>query len=527
MCSIGRTSTTIRTNTSDNSHYGAMCMHAMHNEAVDQRGHSYHTNSKHSHLFWLRSHCLGHVRNSFGPPPCPACHTMKRFRSIGPVPIDAGIDATGTVRVVRVDHQFKAVLSKYSKKTGKVERAFGTRRPTVAASIQQLADSKMPLISKPELIRLIDKMRDLTPYECNADDNRRDKVKVFHQIYGVFCDGKPMSALFQKSQDRWKKVASDNGGIYHCWGPLEIETIIKVFFIWLWPLYDDGLRFPHIQRVDIGRICILILCGGMYIDLDVLPNRDVYYQVPFAVCRIDRTAWKKTTKKKQKYNLWLEIEAIIADPRNPLLTRWLRFVVDRVIRTGYGPGRFWHIAKARYVMYTTGPTALNAFLAQKHERETVRSLRFIACNVQKLQQKLSAKEQRTFDVVSYDSASWINPKALWVAPPKGTQVPLETLLKTLPIMRITRRVSGKMGQSYACASNTMTPATWIGGMCLLHPEEWDPEWEKDGVDYDKCAAFINGIIRMCDIADVVFDTTTGKKLFRGLPPALQLLCQRR
>ena len=155
---------------------------------------------------------------------------MKGAGGIGLVPIDAGIGTTGNVSVVRVDKQFKAVFSTHNKKTGRYERSYGTRRSTVEESIKQLADSKLTVMSQAELKRLVAKMRDLTPYRCNADDIRRDKVKVFHQIYGVFCDGKPMSALFQKSQDSWKTVASDNGGIYHCWSPLEIETIIRVFF---------------------------------------------------------------------------------------------------------------------------------------------------------------------------------------------------------------------------------------------------------------------------------------------------------
>ena len=85
----------------------------------------------------------------------------------------------------------------------------------------------------------------------------------------------------------------------------------------------------------------------MYIDLDVMPNLDVYYQVPFAVCRIDRAAWveekretrrigaiatsiktaksiksmrtkttpyEKKRRTKHRYDLWYEMEAIIADP---------------------------------------------------------------------------------------------------------------------------------------------------------------------------------------------------------------------
>lgn len=265
-----------------------------------------------------------------------------------------------------------------------------------------------------------------------------------------------------------------NGGIYHRLCPPELETIIQVFFPDLWSLYIEGLRFPHIQRVDIGRICILSLCGGMYVDLDIMPNRDVYYQVPFAVCRINRTEWKeakrktrrsgivaktiKTTtksrlkatpyKNKHRYDPWYEMEAMIATARNPVLARWLMFVVENVKRQKHAKG-FYKTAKGRYVLHTTGPCALNMFLKHKCERDTRRSLRFIACYVQKLQDTMKTQERAAFDVVSYDSCSWAKAEKLWIAPRRDTPIPLGTL----PLMRLTRRVSVKRHQSDVYASN--------------------------------------------------------------------------
>ena len=61
------------------------------------------------------------------------------------------------------------------------------------------------------------------------------------------------------------EVAAKNVGVYHCWGPADLETIAQKYFPDVRPIYAHALRFPHIQRVDIGRICILILCGGIYI----------------------------------------------------------------------------------------------------------------------------------------------------------------------------------------------------------------------------------------------------------------------
>ena len=132
------------------------------------------------------------------------------------------------------------------------------------------------------------------------------------------------------------------------------------------------------------------------------------------------------------------------------------------------------------------------------------------------------KEQAAFDVVSYDSASWMKPEALWVAPQTATYVPVGTL----PIMRITRRVLVKCRQSDACSTNTPAAAIWIGGKCEQCELDLEPEWEEDGVDYDACAVSIKGLIQKCDIGEFVYNTPAGRKLFRGLPQTLKVLCQR-
>ena len=145
-------------------------------------------------------------------------------------------------------------------------------------------------------------------------------------------------------------------------------------------------------------------------------------------------------------------------------------------------------------MLTTGPNALNAFLRQKCERETKRSMRVIACNVQELQAKLSQKDRAAFDVISFDSCSWIKPEALWVAP----QVKGLTHICTLPIMRLRRRVLVKRRQpEVRCTNKPLTE------MPLSEEEEKDDvvielveareELDNRRRDTIDTAAFINAI----------------------------------
>ena len=48
--------------------------------------------------------------------------------------------------------------------------------------------------------------------------------------------------------------------------------------------WDTYTHVPFaVQRVDIARFAILHKYGGMYVDLDVLPNTHSFPQVPLAV----------------------------------------------------------------------------------------------------------------------------------------------------------------------------------------------------------------------------------------------------
>ena len=126
------------------------------------------------------------------------------------------------------------------------------------SAVEQCVNSKCRLISASEVTRVAYKVEALihTNNLCGMPrwrinvaplsfvDNR---VMVYRQIYDIFGDGQEMSELFLESMVMWKLVAVETGGIYFCLGPAALETIIKKYFPEAWPIYADGLRFPHIQ----------------------------------------------------------------------------------------------------------------------------------------------------------------------------------------------------------------------------------------------------------------------------------------
>ena len=271
------------------------------------------------------------------------------------------------------------------------------------------------------------------------------------------------------------------------------------------------------MRVDIGRICVLILCGCMYIDMDVMPNRPVYIQVALAVCRIDRTKWmakkrrgkqrkrvrNKTQTRRETIDVFYEIEAIIALPRQPALTRWLEYVIERV-KTFRCDG-FHREARMRYVMHTTGPYAFNKFLKLKAQREIVKNMSVITCNVQKLQGTMTPQEMRSMDVISHDSCSWKTKQSETTVPITGKTVKL----RELPVIRITRRVRVKSKQAQVHTSNRHQ---WVDSRMQDRLHDW-------------IVVFIHAIRDLHDdIDEYLYEDTTGNKLFELLPPHVRARC---
>ena len=178
-----------------------------------------------------------------------------------------------------------------------------------------------------------------TDMALSQEKQRVTCVSYVHQIYGLFGDDKPMSELFQKSQKMWRDVAASMGATYHLWNAAEIESLMKMHYPNYWAMYCD-VRYP-VMRCGIGRLAILHRYGGLYSDLDCMPNRAWYGQTELALSRVKKLqklgrvgtpklglAVKKTMKKKRlgltsrrkrrrwKKDEYLDMEVIIGSAGN-------------------------------------------------------------------------------------------------------------------------------------------------------------------------------------------------------------------
>ena len=118
-------------------------------------------------------------------------------------------------------------------------------------------------------------------------------VKYVHQVYGLFRDGKDMSALFKLSSSAWQAYARRHHAAYKLWTADECDRLIQLEApSQVQTLYRD-VRFL-VQRADVARFFILFKFGGLYADLDVFPNLETFPLVPLGLCKMFASETKTT-----------------------------------------------------------------------------------------------------------------------------------------------------------------------------------------------------------------------------------------
>ena len=187
-------------------------------------------------------------------------------------------------------------------------------------------------------------------------------VMLVHQIFGLYRDGAEMPPLYKMSSYAWQAYCRRQGGTYILWTAEMIDTVMQKYAPHtILELYKSVKHL--IQQVDIARFFLLYLYGGLYADLDVFPNRDMYPQVTFGLC-------KMPSRAENTQDEW-EIEMVIATRGNPNILKLIEYMAKSIDERRNWP---YYVDKpCRFIYHTTGPKIVKKFL--KHTR-LQRSLTF-------------------------------------------------------------------------------------------------------------------------------------------------------
>jgi len=104
-------------------------------------------------------------------------------------------------------------------------------------------------------------------------DGKREVPAIIHQIYWDFKTGDTtIPDKWRESKEAW--INYHPNAIYVQWTGTMIRSLIARHYSFFLQQYDD--YYHHIQRVDAGRTFILHRYGGIYCDMDLVPNNNVW-----------------------------------------------------------------------------------------------------------------------------------------------------------------------------------------------------------------------------------------------------------
>jgi mannosyltransferase OCH1-like enzyme len=173
--------------------------------------------------------------------------------------------------------------------------------------------------------------------------------KIIHQIWMIWSK-KEMPPEWKKAQQKWKDLYSDYE--YVLWGNENSLDLIKKEY----PQYLDmyiGFEY-NIQRADFIRYCILKLYGGIYADLDIVPEKK-FTDETFYGTNSDVYLTRQNKDNFLKNSLGLIQNNIMVSKKNILF--W-DYVMKEVEKRYKKPSWKW-LGKHVKVLHTTGPIMLN------------------------------------------------------------------------------------------------------------------------------------------------------------------------
>jgi len=108
---------------------------------------------------------------------------------------------------------------------------------------------------------------------------------MIHQIFFDFGKGKKITdyKLYLQSVECWKALAIKEGITYRLHNDSTANSLIE-----LYPKYKNFFyQLTPIQKLDFYKILLLYHYGGIYVDLDILPNCPDLSWVSYPMIRVD------------------------------------------------------------------------------------------------------------------------------------------------------------------------------------------------------------------------------------------------
>jgi mannosyltransferase OCH1-like enzyme len=195
--------------------------------------------------------------------------------------------------------------------------------------------------------------------------------------------------------EKWSKTINaweSFGWKVHFHSDKENDQLVKNEYPQLWEIYKE-YKIP-IQRVDAVRLCYLHKWGGVYSDLDLLPQEDLYHYFQHSELVFMRSPnapislTNMLMASRPKHPFWIELLNGLKDPYMPWFTIFSR-----------------HFK----VMYSTGPKLLDNIAYKTKHPYTLLPLSILPCSVCD-----SSLECNNGPLIMLEGQSWNGPDSYLV-----------------------------------------------------------------------------------------------------------------
>jgi len=175
--------------------------------------------------------------------------------------------------------------------------------------------------------------------------------KIIHQIWMVWSK-KEMPPEWKKAQQKWKDLYSDYE--YILWGNDNSLDLIKKEYPQYLDMYNN-FEYP-IQRADFIRYCILQTYGGIYADLDIVPEKK-FTDETFTGTNSDVYLMKGNNFLNYTYVIIIT-NSLMISKKNSIFWDYVRKEIEKRYKN---PSWKW-IGKHTKVLQITGPIMLTYVL---------------------------------------------------------------------------------------------------------------------------------------------------------------------
>jgi len=180
---------------------------------------------------------------------------------------------------------------------------------------------------------------------------------IVHQVWLNIYNLDEIQPIFKECQEKVLEWCKENDYEYKLWDDKSCDRLIKKY-----PEFEDlYLNVRHkIMKIDVIRHIILHYYGGLYLDMDVVPNPTTKLKEAQMLVVGENIKNEKIKKRDSFKNIKFSVEVLQSNPCNNILLDFLRYAKTQIEEKN--KIKVYDTWKVRYMLQTTSNNSFNRFM---------------------------------------------------------------------------------------------------------------------------------------------------------------------